>query len=182
MKKIKILFLLCTWVVLAFAGACGDNTENTPTQAEIDALFADISGSVPAGADCFTDCSEVVNDPTLQGFNGTFPCNPTGTFTVTIGSCVNGTIQITASFNQCTDGTNTVNGTVTVTVTVTATQNSVSVNASNFEANGFTFSTSNASVTIPCNSGTAGAATCSGTVDVGGGDCTLDTDCSGCTL
>ncbi len=182
MKKFKVLLLLSSWVVLAFAGACGSGSDNNPTQEELNQLFGDASGSIPAGTTCATSCSDIANDPTLQGFLGTFPCNPTGTFTVSVGSCVNGSIQITATFDQCTNGTDTVSGTATVTITVTSTENSVTVNASDFEANGFTFSTSNAAVTIPCNSGTAGAATCSGTVTAGSESCTLNSDCSGCTL
>ncbi len=188
MKKIKVLFLLFTWVVLAFAGACGESDEDTITQAELDAMFADAilaagNESGGTGTACVTNCA-ALEAFEVSAIEGTIDCPGGGTVTIEVGTCdANGTIPITATFNNCNDGEgNLLNGTATVSVTVSATSSSVSISSSGLDINGFTFSSSNATVNVPCVNGVTTAPTCSGSIAVDGTSCTLNADCSGCTI
>lgn len=194
MKKTKFIILFCSWAVLAIAGACGDgsgnnNGGNSPTQADFDALFADAfqfaqdNGGI-AGQACITDCASLeadLNDPLVEG---TFDCDGGGTFTLTAGNCdSNGTLQVMITLDNCVDQNgNTVDGTITANITVSASSTTLAINFNGVTAQGFSFSSSNATTTIPCQNGVTEEATCSGSISSGNTSCTLDSDCTGCTI
>lgn len=200
--KIKTLVLVVCFASLVGClgsdeeedGGNGNNGGATPTQSEINALAGNITETTQdqaegqgssEGSECTTICSELEElGEAIASEGSTLECGGGGTVTVSVGSCnSSGTVSATLTLDNCDDGAgNVTDGSLTLAFTIDANEMSVVATSNSLEINDFNFSTDDVTVTVPCEGGMTGEATCSGTVSAGSASCEVASDCSGCDL